>query len=223
VTRGQTNLVALIAALVTLSVATGIGVAVADSALVDERRAADERHVATALSERLVAASSPLTNRTNVLDGSALDGLYATDLRREYAVPDAYDVRLARNGETLVETGPARDGMTIRRIVLVERTQKRTITPSFGGGNDVSLPRRTDRVRLAVDPANTTVTGVRVNGRVVLSDPDGIAGTYTVPVPRRETVELAFVAGAALEPGDVTVTLFPRRTTATTLEVTVDG
>jgi hypothetical protein len=114
-------------------------------------------------------------------------------------------------------------GTTVRRIVLVARGQAITWRPPLEG-NAVTLPRRTDRVRLAIEPpANTTVRAVRANDRVVLRNPSGLRGRFTVHVSRFETVRLIFEAVGPLEEGDVAVTYYPERTTKAMLEVTVDG
>ncbi|MEF8885836.1 MAG: hypothetical protein V5A44_12050 [Haloarculaceae archaeon] len=222
--RGQANLLALVAALFALTTAMVVGVVVADGALASAARDSDERHAAVAVADRLVAADSPLTNRTNVVDGSAVDEVTATRLRSRYPVLDDRAVRVTLGDETLASAGRPVGGTTIRRIVLVERTQQLTIRPRFSGANQVTLPRRTERVELTVDPPeNVSVETVRANGRTVLYSPDNsLDGTYEVRVSRRETVELRFDANDTLSRGDVTVTLYPWRTNKRVLGVTVD-
>jgi len=88
----------------------------------------------------------------------------------------------------------------------------------------VTLPRRTDRADLRLrPPANTTVTTVRANERVVLHDESGLEGRYTVSLSRHRTVDLRFDASGPLSRGNVTVTYYPTETRKATLGVTVDG
>ena len=221
--RAQANLVSLIAALFAISAVTVLGVTVADSELAGQDRQAAQRHAATALSERLIEAASPLTARRNVVDSSAIGSLTATQLRSRYPTLDgrAFEVRL--DDRVLASDGSTRGGTTIRRLVLVEQAQSWTTQPSFGAGNQVTLPRRTTRFRLELTPDNASVSAVRANERTVLRDPNGLRGTYTLSLPRRETVQLVFRANTTLSQGDATVTLFPRQTRKARLAVTVDG
>lgn len=223
--RAQANLVALVAALVALTTAMVVGFAVADSALVGSVREPDERHAASAVAAGMVDADAPLTNRTNVLNGSAVDALTVAGLRARYPVLDDRSFRVALDDETIVSNGTVRDGSTVRRIVLVERTRRSTVTPRFTGENAATLPRRTARATLTISPPeNRSVSTVRADGRTVLHAPDGrLDGTYTVSLSRRETVRLTFVANGSLERGDVTVTMYPRETRKAVLAVTVDG
>lgn len=222
--RGQANLVALVGALFALTAATVVGVALADASLAGATRDPGERHAAAAVASGLVSAESPLTNRTNVVNGSAVDGVDAATLRARYPALDDRSFRVTLDGEAVASAGSHSGGTTIRRVVLVERTQERTVRPRFSGGNLATLPRRTSRVGVDVDPPeNVSVWTVRVNDRPVLHDPDGgLAGSYTVTVSRRETVDLRFAANGSLSRGDVTLTLYPRTTTKAELAVTVD-
>jgi hypothetical protein len=203
-----------------------LGVAVADSALADATRDAGERHAATAAAKRVVAADSSLTNRTNVLDGSAIDALTVGELHSEAPALDGRSVRVTLDDRTVVSDGTPAGGTTVRRIVLVERTQTVTIRPEFTSGNRVTLPRRTRRVDLELDPPeNVSVSTVRADDRTVLhtAAERGLVGEYTVSVSRRETVRLDFVANGSLSEGDVVVRMYPRTTTKALLGVTVDA
>lgn len=222
--RAQANLVALVAALVALTTAMVVGFAVADTALAGAARETGERHAATAVAAEMVADDAALTNRTNVLNGSAVDRLTAADLRARYPVLGGRSFRVTLGDETLVKEGTVRDGTTARRIVLVERAREATVVPRFTGGNAATLPRRTGRADLTISPPdNRTVSTVRADGRTVLHAPDGrLDGTYTVSLSRRETTRLTFVANGSLERGDVTVTMYPRDTRKAVLAVTVD-
>lgn len=222
--RAQANLVALVAALFALTTATVVGVAIADGALAGESGSPGERHAASAVASGLVSDASPLTNRTNVMDGSAVERLSASALRSRYPVLDGRSVRVRLGDEVLVESGTPAGGTTMRRIVLVERSQQVRLWPRFTGGNRASLARRTTRVDVTFRTSgNTTVSTVRADERTVLHDDGGeLTGTHTISVSRRETVDLTFVANGSLSRGDVRLTLYPRRTNKSELAVTVD-
>jgi hypothetical protein len=222
VTRGQSNLLAVAMAMLTLTAATGLGLALADAAFVGGQRHADERRVAVALSERLVAPSSPLTARRNVLNASAVDEFDATALDAGFRVVGDRAVRLRLDDRTIAERGEPTASWTVRRIVLVQRRERVTRTPSLASDDGVTLPRRTPRVRLTVDPPSaTTVETVRVDGRVVLRNESGLDGTFTVETSRLETVRLTFEASGPLPRGAVQLAYYPATTTKATLEVTV--
>lgn len=222
--RGQTGLPALAIALLVLTVVTGLGLAIADGALASAERDAGERRVASSLSERLVASGSPLTTRPNVLNGTRLDRLDGPGLEGTFPVTDGHAVRLRVNGSTVAATETVRSGTTFRRLVVVEREQTRTIRPALGTERVVTIPRRTGRATLAIrPPSDATVTTVRANDRVVLRNPDGLAGEFDVDLSRFETTRLHFAGTGALHDGNVTVRYPAPRTTKTTLEVTVDG
>lgn len=219
--RGQTNLVAVAIALVILTAVTGVSVVVADDALAGADREPAERRLAVGFSERLVSESGPLTDRANVLNRTRVRGLDGARLARLFPAARGHDVRVSLDGETVARTGDATGGTTVRRVVLLQRRTAATVEPPLRTGS-VTLPRRTPRVRLRIDPASATVRTVRANGRVVLHDPGGLRGTYTVRVSRFETTRLAFDATGSLGRGDVRVTYYPARTTKAVLEVTAD-
>jgi hypothetical protein len=222
VTRGQSNLLAVAMAMVTLTAATGLGLALADAAFVGGQRHADERRVAVALSERLVAPSSPLTARRNVLNASAVEAFDATALDARFRVVGDRPFRVRLGERTIAERGEPTATRTVRRIVLVQRRERVTRTPSLASGDDVTLPRRTPRVTLTVDPpAATTVEAVRVDGRVVLRNESGLDGTFTVETSRLETARLRFEASGPLPRGAIRLAYYPATTTKAALEVTV--
>ncbi|WP_435195958.1 DUF7263 family protein [Natronomonas sp. EA1] len=210
--RAQANIPALAIALLLLTTVTGVAVTLADGALADGQRDATERAVAVGLAERLVAADAPLTRRGNVLNVTRLEALDAERLEARY--PTAGDVRVRVDGETVAAIGEPRAGTTVSRIVLVATEQPTTRTMT---GNETTLPRRTDRVRLSI-PETASVTTVRANGRVVLHADDGLSGTYTVAVSRFETTTVRHDGGSGVQ-----VTAFPTRARKATLEVTVDA
>ncbi|MFB6083237.1 MAG: hypothetical protein ABEJ94_03205 [Halorientalis sp.] len=222
--RAQTNLPALAVALLVLTTTAGVGMALADGAFASAERDAAERRVAVALSERLVGPAGPLTARANVLNATAVGNLTATRLRTRFPVVGDHAVRVRLGDRTVAATGTPDGGTTIRRIVLVRETQTRSYEPSLAVGNTTTIPRRTDRVRLRLDPPpRTALHTVRANGRVVLHNASGLRGTFTVDLSRFETTELGFAANRSLATGTVRVTYFPARETKAILEVTVDA
>ncbi|WP_440990660.1 DUF7263 family protein [Haloarchaeobius baliensis] len=220
--RGQANLVALGVALLALTAVLGVALVVADGAFAGADRDPGERRLASSLSDRLVADGGPLTNRANVLNATAVDALDGDELAGTFPVVEGRDVRVRLDDETVVRTGDVTGGTTVRRIVLVEREEAVTTTPDLDR-DAVTLPRRTDRVTLAIDPpSGTRLTTVRANGRVVAHDPAGLSGNVTVPVSRFETTTLAFDANGTLPTGSVDLTYYPTRTIKALLVVTVD-
>ncbi|MFD1512732.1 DUF7263 family protein [Halomarina rubra] len=219
--RGQANLPVLAVALLVVTAATGLGLALADGAFAGAERSPGERHVAVSLSERLVAPDGPLTNRGNTLNRTRVARLDAARLDEWFPVAESCDVRIRLDGETVVERGDPTGGTTVRRVVLLEQRQSRTLDLPT---DRVTLPRRTPRVTLDVDPpAATTVTAVRANGRVVLHDPSGLDGSYDVALSRLETATLAVEHSGPFTPATVDLTYYPARTTKAELVVTVDA
>jgi hypothetical protein len=222
--RAQTSLPGLGVAFLLLTAAVFVGLVAAEGSLSSTDRAALDRQAAVGLSERLTADRAPLTTRPNVLNESRLVGLDAAALRSTYGLADDAAVRVRLDGRTLAAAGSPREGRTVRRVVLVETRQRRTLTPEFTGSRRVTLPRRTDRVLVTLaPPPGTTVSEVRADGRVVLREPGGLNGTYDVAVSPYETTTLRFEATGALDRGSVRVVYFPQRTRPAELEVTVDG
>jgi hypothetical protein len=221
--RGQSNLIALGAALLALTTAAGLGLALADAALAGADRQPLDRAAAEGAADRLVAADAATTRRANVLDETAMQSLNATRLEAMAPAVEDRDVRVRLDGQSLVERGTPEDGVTIRRIVLVAEQTEATRSIDLGESDSVTLPRRTVRVRLAIDPAaDTAVETVRADGRVVLHDRDGLAGTATVSVSRYETTTLAFETRGDGS-GSVAVTYYPTQANKAVLEVSVDG
>jgi hypothetical protein len=218
--RAQATLASLALALVALTAVASVGVVVADDALADADRAPEQRRLARGLSDRLVAADAPLTHRANVLSADRIAGLNAS--RIETLVPAvrglSFAVRL--DGRTLASHGTVAGATTIRRIVLVgdPRPTERTVSL----GDATTLPR-TDRVDVTLSPSgNTSVVAVRVNGRIVRYDAEGLARDTTLNTTRRPepTVSFETANGTA---GTATLTSYPLDADAGRLEVTVDA
>lgn len=220
--RGQTNLPAIAVALLVLTTVAGVGIAMAETAFASADREPDERRVAVALSERLVSPDAPLTERANVLNGTATDGLTAERLRANYPVVGDRSVRIRLGNRTLVDTGVPADSTTIRRIVLVRRAETRRYEPRFDGTNATTLPRRTGRARLDLRPGpRTAIETVRANGRVVLRNTSGLRSEQPLDLSRYETTTLVFATNRSLSRGDVEISYVAARSTKATLEVTI--
>jgi hypothetical protein len=214
--RAQANLLSLAVALTALVSATALGLVVADGALAGADREPGERRAADAAAERLVSADAT-TVRENVLDREAVTGLTLTDLDALAPPVANRSVRVRLGGETLLERGDP-TGATVERVVLLAGRTTRSRAVAVGDGDEVTLPRRTDRVELTFGPESTVET-MRVNGRVVLHDPGGLSGQFVIEPSRYETATLSFDGGVA----QVGIESRPLRTEKATLRVTVDG
>lgn len=219
------NLPALAVALLVVTTVTVVSFGMADRAFVAADRDADERRVAVALSERLVGAETPLTARPNVLDAAEIAALNATRLRGLFPVVEDRDVRVRLGDRTLAAAGDPTGGTTIRRIALVEREEAVALTPDLSGSDpEVTLPRRSSRARLAVNPPEgTAVTAVRANDRVVLRNASGMDGDFEIRLSSFETTTLRFEADGSLPEGSVEMTYYPAETRKEMLAVTVDA
>jgi len=223
--RGQANLLALAVALVVLTGAMAVGLAIADGAFAAAEGDATERQLATSVADRLVAVDGPLATRENVLNASAVESFDEDDLRSALAGLDDRDVAVALDDERVVATDDGVEGYSIERIVLVERTRSVAVEPAFEGTNrSVTLPRRTGRVDVRIDPAtDATVTSVRVGDRVVRRNESGLAGEFAVETSRYRTATVSVEADGPLAPGDAGLTYYPSTTEKALLEVTVDA
>lgn len=212
--RAQANLVALAVALLVVTAVAALSLTIADGAFASADRAAGDRVTAETVAERLVSADSTGTARRNVVTASRLD---ADAIRA--VVPSDVAIRVAVDGETVYERGDVAGGRTVRRIALVADRQAVSLEPPLAF-DTVTLPRRSPRVTVRVDGAADVET-VRANDRIVLHDPAGIEGAFDVDISRYDTTTLRFDGDP--DPGDVTVTYYPRQTRKVLLEVTVDG
>lgn len=223
--RGQANLLALAVALVVLTGAMVAGLAIADGAFAGAEDDATDRQLAVGISERLAGADGPLATRENVLNASAVEAFDEAALRA--ALPGLGDrgVRVTVDDEPIAETEAGVSGHSIERIVLVERTQTVALPSAFEGADrSVTLPRRTARVDVRVDPAaNATVRTLRIDDRVVRRNESGLTGEFVVETSRYRTVTVSLSADGPLDPDDVALTYYPPRTEKALLEVTVGG
>lgn len=222
--RGQTNLFALVVALVLLTGATVVGVSLADGALAGADREPVERHAAAATADRLIAADSPLTVRANTLNASRVAALNASRLHELAPVARTGDVRVALDGRPVVERGAPGGGWTVRRSVVVRsRAEPRSIRVNLSTQSTVSVPQGVDRATLTLASGpNTTLRSVRANDRVVLHDDGGLDTTATVHLDRYEPTTLRVDAGANAT-GRLVVTYRPQRVDDRILTVTVDA
>ena len=214
--RGQANLASLAIALVALVSATTLGVVVADGALANADRDPLERRAAVTAADRLVNAPGT-TVRSNVLDREAMQTVGGRALDTLAPPVEGRAVRLRLGDETLFERGDPTGGTTIQRVVLVAESTTRTRTVTGDDGSSHTLPRRTTRIDLVFDSSSTVET-VRLNGRVVLHDSDGLRGRFSVHASHYETATLAFAGGS----GAVEIVTHPLQTRKATLRVTVD-
>lgn len=222
--RAQASLPALAIALLILSSVTVLSLAVADGALAAADREPGERHVASSLADRFVAASGPVAVRANVLDNRTLRDLSAATLRDRFPVVDDEAVQVTVGGRPIITSSDVRGGTTVRRIVVVRRVERRTLTPDPGPNAAITLPRRTEHVELTLDPPNgTVVRTVRANGRVLLANASGLEGRFELDLSRFETARIRFTGPGPLRAGDVTMSYPVERTSRSTLAVTVDG
>lgn len=221
--RGLSTLLSLVTAVAVLTVVTAGALIVVEDAFRETQRGDGERAVAIQVSDRLVAPAGPIAERPNVLDAEALDALSADDLRA-LAAGERFEVAVALDGERRAAVGDPRTGHVVRRIVLVQRSERVERTPPVStSGSDVTLPVRTDAIEVTIDaPANTTVTTVRSDGRVVLHDPAGLNGTHSVETARYDTLRLAFEGEGPLETGDVEIAYESTSREKAVLAVTVD-
>jgi len=223
-TRGQMNLPALAVALLVVTSVTVVSLGLADRAYLSADRDADQRRVAVALSERLVAAESPVAARANVLEDDAIGRLNASRLRTLFPVTDGYDVTVRLGDRDLASAGDPTGGTTIRRIVLVESRTAATLTPDLSANDPaVTVPRRSSRVEIDLaPPAESKVEIVQANQKVVLRNESGLRGQFAVRLSRFETTTLTFETDGPLPTGSVELTYYPAETSKAVLAVTVD-
>nr|WP_254273518.1 hypothetical protein [Halomicroarcula marina] len=204
-----------------LTVVTALAVGVADSAIAEADRTPDERRIAAAAADHLVAPDGPLADRRNVLNGSRVDDFDAGMLRRTVPPADEHAVRVSLDGTALANSGDPTGGTTIRRLVLVERPVRERLEAD---GTTVTLPRRVGNARVAITPpADTAIWTVRDRDSVRLHNESGLRGTFTLALSPYRTTRLQFQTAGELPDGSVTVTYDAPRTRKATLAVTVDA
>ncbi|WP_262175412.1 DUF7263 family protein [Haloarcula laminariae] len=219
--RAQTTLPAVAVALVLLTLVTALGLGLADSAIAGAERTPNERRVATATADRLVAADGPVAQRANVLNGSRVDAFDGAALHEAAPATESYAVAVRLGGDSVATTGEAAGGTTIHRLVLVARTETRTVEPE---SRRVTLPRRATGATVTFSPGNgTAVRTMRVNGQVRLHNDSGLRGTFEIGLTPYRTTRIALQTPGRLRSGAVEIAYETPRTTKTTLSVTVDA
>lgn len=222
--RAQANLPAFaIAVLVVTSTAT-LAILVADTAFVTADREPIERTRATGLAAAMVDEASPLTERANVVNATRASNL-DDELEGWFPSSNGISLRISLDETVIAERGEPTAGATVRRLVLVAEPHMRTFEPALTSSDDaVTLPRRASSAQIAiVPPSGNTVETVRVNDRVVLHDPSGLDGTYSVSLSRFETATIEFDASGPLPQGSVRIRYQPAATEKAVLVVTVDA
>lgn len=219
--RAQSNLLALVAALVALSIALVAAVAIVDAAFATGERDATERAVAATAAERLVAADSPIAERQNVLNQTAVESFDDEQLAATLPASANRSIAVSIDDDQVAAVGEPTRGTTIRRVVLLESTEWVERTPTMSA-QETTVPVRTDRVELTIAPTGGTIGTVWVNDRVVLHDEGGLDGTYEIDTSRYETATLRFDGDGTLGSGDVTLGYEVTTDRKALLAVTVD-
>ena len=218
--RGQANMVSLAIALLLLVGAAGTAIAIAHGSLASAEREPAERNVATNLADGLVSPDATHVRRENVLDRNETEALAVTDVETLAPGIDARPFRIRIDDRTLLERGDPTGGTRVERLVVLATDDQRTYRLDLEEDDAVTVPRRTDVLRVTVEPENdTTVSTIRVNDRVLLHDPDGLEGTATASVPWTATLRVT-VEGEGSD-GVVAITANPETTAKARLEVTV--
>lgn len=222
--RGLSTLLSLVTAIAVLTITLAGTMVIVEDAFRDSVRDDAERAVAIQAADRLVAVDGPVADGQNVLNASRLATLAEPDLRAVGA-SDRFGMAVAVDGERVEAVGDPDGGTTVRRIALVADRQPVTRTPALGGRTDptVTLPVRTDRLTLRIDPPpGVDVTGVRSGDRLVLQNASGLAGEHRIhPSPYR-TLSLGFETTGPLSTGDVELVYGATDRERVTLAVTVD-
>jgi hypothetical protein len=216
--RAQTTLPATAVALVILTTVTGIGIAMADSAITSAERTPSERHIATATATQLVSPDGPLAVRPNVVNHSNIEQFDGEALRAISPAVAEHDVRVTLDGEEIAVDGDPNGGTTIYRLVRVQQRETRTIEPDE---TSVTLPRRATGATLTIT-GGTTVWTVRANERVVLHNSSGLRGTFEIDIPEYTTTELRLQTAGSVNNGSVSIDYDTAQTTKGRLAVIVD-
>lgn len=231
--RAQANLIGFAVAVVVVTTVTVAGAALANDALVDADRDPATTHAAEDLAAYLVAADASHTRGPNVVRSAAVRNLTASDL--EVAVPSlrGRSIRVTLGGDVLVErNGSAASGDSrrlrdagvarIERRVRVEHPVQKTERIELSDRREVTLEDHTGEVTVAVDSRRGwSVTTVRAGNRVVLHDPSGLAGEYSVAVPDARPLVLAFGGDTPYVAGAATVSWHTSNASVERLVVTV--
>lgn len=144
----------LITALIGMTLLVGGTLALVDTGMAVAEESTVEAALAETQSDQLVAASGPIAMRDHVIDPAAAADLDADVLKRTESTSMA--VRL--NGQELLHVGDPSGGVTVRRIVMLQRT-----TPVERVDRSVTVPRGV--ATATVIPHRQTA--IFANGRIV--------------------------------------------------------
>lgn len=223
--RGQANLIALAAAVVVLSAALGIALITVSGSLSGATGNPDERVLATGIAERLLATDSPLTRRDGSLNASHIETFGPQDLAS--ILPSTSDARVhvSLGGSELASIGEPRGGTTVTRLVQVVEHRKVIRRPDLSSNESINsdyVLRAANHVTISINGSAGSVETVWLDGRLVLHDPDGLDGTFTVRLAAPGQSRLRFEVS---QPGERLVTLATvrREVEFMRLVVTVDA
>lgn len=213
--RAQANLLALAVSLLVLTMTVGTALVLVEGVFQNADRESREQRIAVTLSDRLTGDPA-LTSRENVINETRIRNLTPARLDRAYPIARGTDIRIRLGNETIFERGDPTGGTTVRRLVLGERPQP--VTRSFSNGTIV-VSNASSRATVALNGSTRTV---RVNGRVVRHDPNGL-GEVEVSLPRTGSTRIRIEPAGPTSNREPTVTYHTIRTSATQLEVTIDA
>jgi len=149
----HTSGLVLITALIGMTLLVGGTLALVDTGMAVAEESTVEAVLAETQSDRLVAASGPIAVRDHVIDPAAAAGLDADVLKHTEST--AMAVRL--NRQELLHIGDPSGGVTVRRIVVLQRT-----TPVERVDQSVTIPRGV--ATATVIPHRQTA--ISANGRI---------------------------------------------------------
>lgn len=221
--RAQANLLALGAAIVLLTGATATGLFVAGGAMGAATDEPTDRSLASGLADRLVASKSPLTvDRGTLL---ARNVSRVTDSWLASRLPDGVSASVALDGDLLASRGDVTTGSRVVRLVRMVTLREMIRLPEVVANDtaDSDILVQTDRwIDVSINASAGQLQTVWVDDRLVLENPNGLAGEFRIHVGYRETVELTFGATEAVEE-QVELVVYRREVTFHRLVVVVDA
>jgi hypothetical protein len=230
--RAQANLIGFAVAVIVVTTVAVVGVALANDAVADADRRPLATHAAERLADHLVAADAAHTRGPNVLRSRATANL--TPAALDAAVPPLRNrsFRVSLGTETVVVRGhPSaavaggsadRRGARVTRRVRIERAVERSTRIDLADRRAVTLRDHAGPVVVVVDPApGQSIATLRAGDRIVLHDPDGLAGRYVVSVPQTRPLDLVFVTRGRPVVGGATATVTWTEPTARTASLVV--
>jgi hypothetical protein len=224
--RAQANLIGFAVAVIVVTTVAVVGVALANDAVADADRRPLATHAAERLADHLVAADAAHTRGPNVLRSRATANL--TPAALDAAVPPLRNrsFRVSLGTETVVVRGhpsaAVAGGSADRRGARIERAVERSTRIDLADRRAVTLRDHAGPVVVVVDPApGQSAATLRAGDRIVLHDPDGLAGRYVVSVPQTRPLDLVFVTRGRPVVGGATATVTWTEPTARTASLVV--